>query len=140
MSKKYASLQPQKCGALLPAFAGAFDCESQGRLAKGRSAERYALCAAWGWVSASQLLLLEANGPVLAACVSAAETSDLLFLLDQKTRESDSVQFQRFPTFHRAVAGATARLAAEAVAIDDAFRCRPLQSLHHFLVDCNNYL
>ena len=40
--------------------------------------------------------------------------------------ESDSVAVS-VQAFHRAVAGATARLAALAVAMDDAFRCRPLR-------------
>jgi hypothetical protein len=47
------------------------------------------------------------------------------------------VQFQCIPAFHRAVAGATARLAADAVAIDDAFRCRSLQVVASLTSACN---
>jgi hypothetical protein len=39
------------------------------------------------------------------------------------------MQFQCIPAFHRAIAAATARLAADAMAMDDAFRCRPLQDV-----------
>jgi hypothetical protein len=40
---------------------------------------------------------------------------------------TDSVQYQCIPAFHRAVAGATVRLAADTAAMGDAFWCRPLQ-------------
>src|SRR5882762_365072 len=49
------------------------------------------------------------------------------FSWTRKPRESDCAQFQSIPAFHRAVAGATARLVADAVAMATVFRCRPLQ-------------
>lgn len=50
------------------------------------------------------------------------------FFWTKKHRESDSVRFQCIPVgLRRVVAGATARLAADSVAVDGAFRCRPLQ-------------
>jgi len=50
-----------------------------------------------------------------------------VFSWTRKPRESDCAQFQSIPAFHRAVAGATARLVADAVAMATVFRWQTLQ-------------